>query len=529
MKKMKKIFIYLLLIISLLSFNSAYAQDKKAESQKLYLQASSLIRQENYQAAKSILEKIINDYGDMDIAIDADKKLSEILLKLTLSALPKVPGVYAKMKSSELLKFETEPITKAQLAKVGAATLDDVFNAPTVEYILFTVHSEVAADEIESFIVFSPNQPNMPLVNMCYAELIKEGTRKWVDEVQGSKGKNKYVLYSQWTDNATNGKTIKSDEIIKKKLADNIYEIKFPEGLSPKYNLFAINDGLGNAYPFVFNLSKAEMLQVKYINVWNVSDEAVTEINKAIKIQPNNANLFKMLSIINYRKGDFDSAIDNASKAQVLGKKDATYSSKDFEMIINFSKSAKNLKKIIVSPTNNMEELNKLIPLYENVLKENPNSYQAKYGLFYVHFSLKEYDKAIKNIEETLTLYEKLSNPKDVSYYLEPYQSKTKEVYETYLGLVKQEKIIKELNDSYIIGSGNIDEGINKGKEARKLAKTNPNYYDIMGQLYFKTGKFKDARKQMEEALDCAKKSKVSDLENYTTKLKTYQDAENSK
>lgn len=49
-----------------------------------------------------------------------------------------------------------------------------------------------------------------------------------------------------------------------------------------------------------------------------------------------------------------------------------------------------------------------------------------------------------------------------------------------------------------------------------------------MGELYFKAGKFKDARKQMEEALDNAKKIKLSDLSAYEAKLKVYQEAENA-
>lgn len=523
---MKKTLIYLLLISSILSYSTVYAQDKKADAQKLYLQASSLIRQENYQAAKPLLEKIISDYGDMDIAIDADKKLSEIMPKMTLSALPKVPGVYVKLKSSELVKLETEPITTGNLAKAGASTLDDLLNAPKVQYILYAVYKEVAADEIESFIIFSPNQPSMPLVNMCYADVVKEGTRKWIEEAQGSKGKTKYVLYSQWSDNTTNGKTIKSEEIIKNKLAENIYELKLPEGLVPSYTLFAINDGLGNAYPFYLNPSREQMLQTKYINVWNVSDEAVTEIGKAIKIQPNNATLYKMLSIINYRKGDFDNAIDNAVKGQELAKKDPSNSLKDYEMIINYSKSARMFKKITFKPTDTKEELYKLIPVYEDALKLNPLSYQAKYGLFYIYYYSQDFDKALTNIESTLEIYVSLSKSKEINYSLEPYDRKIKEAYESYRDMAKQEKIIKELDDTYIKGTGNIDEGINKGKEARKLSKTNPRYYYIMGELYFKAGKFKDARKQMEDALDNAKKLKASDLSTYESKLKVYQDAE---
>lgn len=41
-------------------------------------------------------------------AIEADKKLNEIIPKMTLSALPKTPGVYVKLKSAALIKFETE-------------------------------------------------------------------------------------------------------------------------------------------------------------------------------------------------------------------------------------------------------------------------------------------------------------------------------------------------------------------------------------------------------------------------------------
>jgi hypothetical protein len=254
---MKKTFVFILLISSILSYSSVSAQDKNADAQKLYLQANSLIQQENYKAAKTLLEKLILDYSDFDIAKDADKKLSEILPKLPIAGLPKVPGVYAKLKSSELVKLETEPIITGNMINSGAYNHNDLVNPPEVQYVLFTAYKELTTDELESFIIFSPKQSSMLNVNMYYANPIKKGARRWIKEAEGSKGKTKFVLKSFWSDNTTNGKTLESDEIIKSKLAENIYELKFPEELTPTYSLFAINDGLGNAYPFLLKQSNA--------------------------------------------------------------------------------------------------------------------------------------------------------------------------------------------------------------------------------------------------------------------------------
>ncbi|MFQ5751007.1 MAG: hypothetical protein ACE5HI_03345 [bacterium] len=255
---MKRITIFL--FATLFCFSSlSYSQDNEADARKLYLEASRLIREENYQEAKILLEKILSDYLDTEIALKADERLNEILDEIEKASLPQTPGIYINKRSGELLKLQGEPILSAGLGK-KAKTLMDMMDAASnrAEFILFTTYVHVASNEIESFIIFNPNQTNIANVNWVYTEYVDDRQVTWMDVPKEAQGRDKYVLYPRWTSHSTNGDVIKSVNLLKSKLEDGMYEIKFPKELHPKNNLaYAILDGSRYAFPFVLTPPKA--------------------------------------------------------------------------------------------------------------------------------------------------------------------------------------------------------------------------------------------------------------------------------
>ncbi|MBN1639281.1 MAG: hypothetical protein JW866_09950 [Ignavibacteriales bacterium] len=48
-------------------------EEREAEARKLYLEASKLVRAEEFQKAERILKQILDDYIDTEIALKADE------------------------------------------------------------------------------------------------------------------------------------------------------------------------------------------------------------------------------------------------------------------------------------------------------------------------------------------------------------------------------------------------------------------------------------------------------------------------
>lgn len=502
---------------------SVFSQDNKAEAQKLYLKASALIRQENYSEAKLILEEILNKYSDTEIALEADKKLNEITGLIKNANLPKIPGVYAKLKSNEFIKLDKEVLLKAGLAKPGASNMYDLLDAPSVNYILFETYNTLAFDEVVSIIVYNPNQSDLSKIMLCSVDIIKNGTRTWIDEPSSSKGKSKYVLISEWKCNTIDDKIIKSDELIKTKIGDGMFEIKFIENKIPSCDKFILNDGLGFAYPIIMMPSKVVFLKEKYTNLWDISENGANEIENAIKNQPQNIELFKIRSIYEYRKENYEKAIEYSNFGLKIDP-----NSKDFETIINFSRTFQELFKNKFDSKLSPEEMLSKINFYEGIIQLNQDSYEPNYYLFYIYYSNKNWEKADIYLRKSIELFDKVYNDKTISL-LYPYKYIPKKHFneyndqlESYINLIEQERQLVDIISRYLDGNENIEEGITKCLELKKLFKTNEHYFEILSNLYFKANKLKEAKKMAKEALECAEKNKSTKINYYQDLLKKF-------
>lgn len=513
----------ILFIIFLVLCGSVFSQDNKSEAQKLYLKASALIRQENYSEAKLILEEILNKYSDTDIALDADKKLNEITGLIKKENLPKIPGVYAKLKSNEFIKLDKEVLLKAGLAKPGATNLYDLLDAPSVNYILFETYNILAFDEVVSIIVYNPNLTDVSKIMLCSTDFIKNGSRTWIDEPSSSKGKSKYVLISDWKCNTIDNQTIKSDELIKSKIGEGMFEIKFVENKIPSCDKFILDDGLGYAYPIILMPSKVIFLKDKYINLWDISENGANEIDIAIKNQPQNIELFKIRAIYEFRKNNYDKAIEYS---KIGLKKDST--KKEFETIIKFSNTFKVLINNKFDYTLSPDEMTSKISFYEEQIQLNHYSYEPNYYLFYIYFSTKNWDKAETYLRKSIELFDKVYSDNTISllyaykYIPKKHFNDYNDQLESYINLIAQERHLVDIIARYLDENENIEEGITKCLELKKLFKTNEHYYEVLSNLYYKANKIKEAKKMAKEALECAEKNKSTKISYYQDLLKKF-------
>ena len=524
---MRNIIITLMVVLFLSSF--CLSQDKEAEGRKLYLEASSLIRNEKYKDAKEILEIILSDYIETEIALKADEKYNEILKMIKAASLPKVPGSYIKKKSGELIKIEKESINSAQMGPDGVTemTLREMLGAPLVEFLLFSKYTEIAADEIESFIIFNPNQTQTAEIKWQHVKSSKVGQAPRIKpkgETLPGKEKTWYILTDEWLDITTTGATIKSGELFKSKISEGMYEIKYPLEYIPQGNrFFALTDGSGEAFPFMLTPTKLTILKTKYLNVWNTGKSGIDEAIQAVKEHPDNIELYRLLSILHYRRNEFQEAESVANKGLLLTESMENYDTSNFDKIIAYSNAA-----IIVN--SNLPELHadeqklalKITSLSE-ALKINPNSHQANIALAQVYLGLKDFDESIEKGNEALRLVKELNNPTLFDATLEQYSKNTLKTYNKFVGHVSSEKLLKEIREIYIDGNGNAKQGLKTCDKAKKFDTNNPNVYDVKAQVYQKMGDIKKAIKQAKTALKKAKKLKMEDISYYEGQLSKYE------
>lgn len=512
--------IFLILLVSLLLPIPSFAQERDGEARELYLKASSMIRDEQYKDAKVLLEQILSEYGDTEIALKADEKLNEILGKIEAASLPTIPGCYIKKLSGDLVKLEKEPLINAGYSGKEIATIKDylVAQGNPVRLILFLNSPTVTADEVESFIIFNPNQANISDVGWNY---VSKNDGYLVDLPESAKGKSAYyILYPTWSDNSTDGTTVKSDEVIKQKIAEGMYEIKFPKSYFPQRNtLFALIDGSGYAFPFLLAPTRVMILKATYLDTWNLTDNGITDVSNAIKEIPNNSELYYILSILHYRRGEFDDAIIATQKGSKIANSEI---SNYLNSISEYAQIAKEFTLIENSVRNGDEEQGGLTSRLQEILMKNQKLHQAHFLLANIYFDLKEFELASEQGNKAIYSIDQLKDEKGVYALLEKYSKDSKKKYEKFTQNADCEGLLSVIRINYIDGASDANEGLKMCDKAKKLNDDNPYVYDVKAQIYNKIGKSKDAKKQAKKALKVAQKQTPNNVQYFEEQLSKY-------
>lgn len=131
---------------------------EEVTAQSLYLQASSLIREGNYADAKVLLERILAEFPNDEIAIKADEKLSEILDQAKAQARDRMfrtgPGLYVILNDGEAHPIPAYQVTLNNLAAESGRPEDGTVRALSSN---MTYESFVLSD-INRLVLFTPTE-----------------------------------------------------------------------------------------------------------------------------------------------------------------------------------------------------------------------------------------------------------------------------------------------------------------------------------------------------------------------------------
>ena len=145
-----------ILIMVLLSFNILMAEEETGQS--LYLEASKLIREENYADAKVLLERILKEFPADEIALKADEKLSEILDQASTQARDRMfrngPGLYAILWNGESHPIQAYKVTQNNFGAETGEPERGIIRALSYN----TKYQEFVLSDIEKLLLFTPTE-----------------------------------------------------------------------------------------------------------------------------------------------------------------------------------------------------------------------------------------------------------------------------------------------------------------------------------------------------------------------------------
>jgi hypothetical protein len=522
-EKMKKYLLIAVIILMSSLFSSVRADE--ADARKMFLDASALVRDGKYQDAKQLLDQILKDYPTSEVAIKADEKLTEVLAKIEESKLPQIPGVYIRNTSGELIKLAmTENIGKAQgLDKSwkdlsGKNLMDYMMakeKAPYYSYILWLAkYPEIPADEIESFIAYLPDVKELSNFQLCFVQpATGDNDLAWTaEEPDYSKGKAKYLIYSDW--NLTvKQESINSANLIKKTLKDGIYQISSPKILNfgAPANFCLTVQGT-QAFPFIIQPTLADVVMANYYVKGAKADEGIGLLDKKLQQQKEDPKLNLVKAELLFLNDKLTEASEISNR--MLAGTDKSYQN-DFTDLSNRIKYKTIMADVntnyMGSGANYEEGLTKV----QSAIDLRPDSHEAIFLKAKLQAMSGKMKESIASSDQAFQIAKRT-------------QKSEKKTYESFRDSLMSEDFQSQALS--ILNSGqNLDIGIKAAKDAIDKDENSYKAIKILAQLYSKAGKVKDAKKNAEKALKKAREKNAPDLADYEQLFNEYSAAADKK
>jgi tetratricopeptide (TPR) repeat protein len=504
MKKLFSFFPLLIIILGLyLMSMSCYAQaDKEADARKLYLEASQLVRSEEFTLAEEKLKTILSDYSSTEIALKADELLNSIMDKVKAASLPTVPGYYVLLKNGSLV----------ELKKLRVVGTDITF--------LQQDAVEIYADEFDKFFVYNPKTT---LSAVTWSSLTGYPAPK------GQPTSNWRILPEFQI--PTKQGVLTNDKVVFTELKTGLFEVKFPDKFSPTGPIGAV---LTDGTPYVgVVIIRPEMVDALYplMEYWKTEQmsAASTLVNPLIRKYPEKPELNLIAGVIQYKQSSQagsgpEKALKYAQKGIDAGNKQPSTPRQvlgDLESLLGQCRTDSAIAAGVPDASDSKDLLRTKLTTLESfdtwaVGNANFKWFNAKALL---HCKLGEYDKALALCDQSIELFKTYgnltsflgitiqTNPNEEAKFsiqkaLNDFSKDNKNRAEKLKDYIESEKILDQVEREYIQVPGDPEKGLKLVESAEDKDDNNERVFILKATFYDKLGKAdkaKDARKDAEE------------------------------
>ena len=476
--------------------------DREAEARKLYLEASQLVRAEDYTMAEEKLNIILEQYLDTEIALKADELLSSITEKIKQTSLPTTPGYYILLKNGTLI----------ELQKLRRQDNDVMFLQKDV--------LEIYADEFDKFYVYNP-KASLSSVSWVGLAGYKPPEGQEVD---------RWKLVENFMIPTSQG-DITYDKLVFNELKTGLFEIKFPDQFSPTEPFGA---ALVDGTPYIgVVIVQREMIDALYplMEYWNsgqvqYASEIITPLLRKYPQKPE-LNLFA--GVIQYKQSHTSiSGQEKAKKLAINGlevaKKDGNVRRdvvNDLEALLWQCRTDSAINAAQESG-DTPEQLRSKLSMLEKfdtwgVANANYRWFNAKALL---HCMLGEYESALDLCDRSLELFDTYGEsgfsflgtrvtiksgseeaPKfTIRKALNNFDEDNEDRSESLKNYIESEQILAQVEKDYIQANGDPEKGLDLVDEAEDKDDHNPHVYLLRATLYEKLGDMEEAKDAREEA-----------------------------
>lgn len=508
---MRRTFFLSFIVLISLSMISFAQEEREAEARKLYLEASRLARAEDYKPAESILNIILSDYIDTEIALKADELLNSITDKLKAQALPKTPGFYVLLKNGDLVQLEKLVLKKG------------TYLGNYISYTAFKQENvtEIYADELAGFYIY---HPKADLSQIKCSSFNKE------EVPEGGMPTDNWIIVDSWYVQTEQGR-FASGDIVFEEVKTGLFKISFSNNFSP---INATGAALLDGSPYcgiVIIQPKMSSSLYPLMKYWNPGQiQASQEIVKPLlQRYPEKPEVHLISGVITYKQGyDYPWGPVRAKKAALAGIKATTTAPNTPPQVIEHLKALLNQCLIdsvitanLISGNETKEQLSDKISAlnrFEWWAEKNAHYhwYEAKAAILgqlgYYEMALKMCDRALEQFklygEKGTSLFgTKLSVTTgreqitgfQIQTALNNYAGNYKKKTEKLRKYIESEQILAQVERDYIDGTGSPKDGLKLVDKARKKDKNNEHVYLLRAALYEKLGDEKNRRKALNE------------------------------
>lgn len=500
---MKRNFLISIIILFLFPLICLSQEDREAEAKKLYLEASRLVRSEDYTMAEEKLNKILDEYIDTEIALQADELLSSIMEKVKEASLPTTPGYYVSLRNGTLIELQK---LRLEGSDVTFLQKDAV---------------EIFADEFDKFYVYNP-KANLSSVSWL-------GLSGY--EAPEGQEISRWQVYQNFVIPTKQG-DLTYDKLVFNEFKPGLFEIKFPDKFSPTQPFgAALTDGTPYVAVLVIH---PEMVDALYplVEFWDsgqisASDELVKPL---LRKYPEKPELHLISGVIQYKQSYLGGSSQEKAKEFALnGIKAANKAENtpkqvvaDLESLLGQCRTDSAIVASEPGSTDSEDQLRTKLMTLEQfdkwaVANANYRWYNAK-ALLYSR--LGEYEGALDMCDKSKELFKeygekgfsflgtkvtvqvgpeeeaKLSMQKSINNFDNDSKKRTEKLKD----YIESEQILAQVENEYIQGTGDPKKGLKLIDDARGKDKHNEHAYMLRAAMYEKLGDSKNAEKAREEA-----------------------------